>query len=429
MLMEALAEAKRRLKVRQRASQYNPRGYIAEMFGYQGREFCLSGPAGTGKSRGILELLNRDAWEYHGSRQLIVRKVRADLAQSVLVTFERDVLGEDNPICGNVQREYRQVYRYPNGSEVVVGGMDRPMKVMSAEYDRIYVPEATELSVKEYEPLITRLRSNVMPFQQIVSDCNPDAPDHWLYQRGLSGKLLMRHTTHKDNPLLWDAEKQEWTAFGMEYLAKLGALTGVRRLRLLDGQWVQAEGVVFDGFNPETHVDAKAEYDPALGSVSWYCDDGYAEGQGRGTESYHPRVILLAQETPVGGVNIFAEYYRTQVASYDTSIDEVLTMEYPAPSICRVDSAAAMFRGALYQRGFSAIRATHPVEEGIKNVQRMLSEQVGGVPLLRIHPRCVELIREMGSYRREPGTGRLLKIDDHGPSAVRYGTYHLRWAN
>ena len=111
MMIEALEEAKRRLKVRQRANLYKPRGYVAELFDYRGREYCLSGPAGTGKSRGILELLNRDAWGYRGSRQLIVRKVRADLAQSVLVTFERDVLGEDSPICGNVQREYRQVYR------------------------------------------------------------------------------------------------------------------------------------------------------------------------------------------------------------------------------------------------------------------------------------------------------------------------------
>lgn len=425
-MIEALAEAKRRNKVRQRASLYKPHNHVAELFGYRGREFCLAGPAGTGKSRGVLELLNRDAWEYRGSRQLIVRKVRADLAQSVLVTFERDVLGEDNPICGNVQREYRQVYRYPNGSEIAIGGMDRPMKVMSAEYDRIYVPEATELQLNEYEPLISRLRSGVIPFQQIVSDCNPDQPDHWLYQRGLSGKLLMRHTTHKDNPLLWDEKKQEWTPFGIEYLDKLRALTGVRYQRLFLGQWVQAEGVVFDAFDPVKHISEEADFNPLLEGIRWYCDDGYAQGQGSGTESYHPRVILLAQETPVGGVNIFAEYYRAGVASYDTSIDDVFDYKYSEPHVCYVDSAAQMFIGALRMRGLLAIQATHPVEEGIKNVQRLLAETVGGLPLLRIHPRCKNLIREMGSYRRDPETGRLIKVDDHGPSAVRYGTYHLR---
>ncbi len=46
-------------------------------------------------------------------------------------------LATDNPICAGVQRESRHSYKYPNGSEVVVGGMDRPGKILSAEYDLI----------------------------------------------------------------------------------------------------------------------------------------------------------------------------------------------------------------------------------------------------------------------------------------------------
>ena len=92
------------------------RGNVARIWEMEGEEeILLCGAAGTGKTLGILSFLNEKAWEYPGLRVLIVRKVRADLAQTTLVTYERDVMGYDNPIVSNVQRESRKVYRYPNG--------------------------------------------------------------------------------------------------------------------------------------------------------------------------------------------------------------------------------------------------------------------------------------------------------------------------
>src|SRR5574341_380357 len=61
-------------------------------------EILLCGAAGTGKTLAILIKIHRAMWRYPGARALIVRKVRSDLAQTTLVTFERDVLGVDNPI-------------------------------------------------------------------------------------------------------------------------------------------------------------------------------------------------------------------------------------------------------------------------------------------------------------------------------------------
>jgi phage terminase large subunit len=90
----------------------------------ENEEVLLCGAAGTGKTLRILYFINDVLWNYPGARVLIVRKVRADLAQSTLVTYERDVMGLDNPIVNTVQRESRKSYKYPNGSEIVVGGMD-----------------------------------------------------------------------------------------------------------------------------------------------------------------------------------------------------------------------------------------------------------------------------------------------------------------
>ena len=76
----------------------------------------ISGPAGTGKSRGCLEKLHFLASKYAKMRGLIVRKTRASLTESALVTFEEKVVPANHPILNGAGRAHRQAYRYPNGS-------------------------------------------------------------------------------------------------------------------------------------------------------------------------------------------------------------------------------------------------------------------------------------------------------------------------
>jgi phage terminase large subunit len=121
--------------------------------------------------------------------------------------------------------------------------MDKPAKIMSSEWDIIYVQEATELAEEDWEAATTRLRNGAVPFEHIIGDCNPDAPTHWLRQRAQSGRLVMLNSLHADNP-----------AVTPEYLLRLDELTGVRRLRLFLGLWAAAEGMVYDMWSPQTHI-------------------------------------------------------------------------------------------------------------------------------------------------------------------------------
>jgi predicted O-methyltransferase YrrM len=56
---------------------------------------------------------------------------------------------------------------------IVVVGLDKAQKVMSSEYDVIFVQEAIELTVDDWEALTTRLRNGKISFQQLLADCNP----------------------------------------------------------------------------------------------------------------------------------------------------------------------------------------------------------------------------------------------------------------
>lgn len=228
---------------------YRRYGGVREMWHCLDADVLLDGPAGTGKSRGILEMMVRDAIKYPGSRQAIVRKTRVSLTDSALVTLETKVLHDVDaeyliePLMGGPTRATRHIYNFKNGSEIACHGMDNPTRLFSTEYDRIYVQEATELSEDEWESLHRALRNNVMSFQQLIGDCNPDAEYHWLNQRCLAGKTRRIYSRHKDNPSITP-----------EYLKRLSNLTGVRRKRLFLGLWCAAEGQIWENYDPATHI-------------------------------------------------------------------------------------------------------------------------------------------------------------------------------
>jgi phage terminase large subunit len=198
---------------------FHPRGAAHTAFHSHAPEAVLSGPAGTGKTRTWLEKLHLCLMKYDGARALMLRKTHAALTSSALVTYREKIQPALNGVrfYGGSAEEPPQ-YRYPNGSRLLLGGMDKATKVLSTEFDLIYVNETTELTEAEWETLTTRLRYGKMPYQQLMADCNPDAPSHWLKLRADRGATALWESRHADNPSVTPA-----------YLATLDALTGVLR--------------------------------------------------------------------------------------------------------------------------------------------------------------------------------------------------------
>lgn len=232
---------------------YTARGGARILWSCRDQEIVIEGPAGTGKTRAALEKAHYCAMKYPGSRILLCRKTRESMTQTALVTFEEKVVPPTSPVLVGPQRSLRQSYKYPNGSEIVVGGLDKSARVMSSEYDIIIVFEATEITLDDYESLTSRLRNGKMPYQQIVIDCNPGAPQHWINTRAKRGAITRILSRHKDNPLYFD-NCGHATLMGERYLDRLGRLTGHRLQRLLYGLWASAEGVVYENFSYAAHV-------------------------------------------------------------------------------------------------------------------------------------------------------------------------------
>ena len=281
-------------------------------------EVLLAGPAGTGKSRACLEKLHLMALSNPGMRALICRKTATTLSSTALVTWTKFVAVEAIE-AGQVwfyggSAQEPPSYKFKNKSVVAIGGMDNASKIMSSEYDVIYVQEATELTENDWEALTTRLRNWRVSFQQLLADCNPSSPTHWLKRRCDDGKTRMLVSLHEDNPMLF-TPSGTITEKGADYISKLDALTGVRYQRLRKGNWVAAEGVIYEDFQIHTHVLNRNDFGSLFTAETptdkagipfewaryWSVDFGFV----------HPFVLQCWAADPDGRMYLYREIYHT----------------------------------------------------------------------------------------------------------------------
>ena len=411
---------------------YQPRGAAHELFRRRETEVVLSGPAGTGKSRAGLEKLHWCCQKYPHVRGLMVRKTRKSLTQTAMVTFENKVLPA--PGCVPFHRG-DQEYRYPNGSVIAVAGMDKPSKILSSEWDICFVQQAEELAQEDWESIITRLRNWKMPYQQLVGDCNPAAPTHWLKARASCGSAVMLESRHENNPELWDAELGEWTPRGVAYIAKLNSLTGVRYRRLRLGQWAAAEGAVYEeSWDRAVHVIDRRPI-PAAWPRYWAVDFGYT----------NPFVWAAWAQDPDGRLYRYREIYRTKtlVEDHARKIQEV-TKDEPKPRaiICDHDAEdRATLERHLDMHTTSAHKAVSP---GIQAVEARLRKAGDGRPritymrdsLVQVDPALADAHRptcteeEFEGYVWDQSNGRKrgeepVKEHDHGCDMTRYLVAHV----
>ncbi len=418
------------------------RGAQRTLFTAHQPEYLLAGPAGTGKTLACLHKMHLCALKYPSMRGLLLRKTRESLTQTVLVTFNRQVRPDLNNVTFN-QRD--QEYRYPNGSIVVVGGLDKPQKVMSAEYDLIYAAEATDLLEEDYEAVSTRLRHGVMPYQQLIGDCNPGPPSHWLKRRAdrasAAGAPILFATYHEDNPAFW--KQGAWTDAALAYLARLDALTGVRRQRLKDGQWASAEGMVFaDVWYRGRHLIPRPPIPPSWPRY-WSVDFGYT----------NPFVLQVWAVDPDGRLYRIAELYRTQglVEDHARAVLAYCRAQHeprPRADTCDHDAEdrATLERHLVWSDGsrLTTTAASKSIRSGLQAVSSRLRLAGDGRPRLlfctgalisldsqladRHLPTCTE--EEVESYVWDTREGRKpgeepVDRDNHGVDAARYMVAYL----
>jgi len=430
------------------------RGAAREILPDRSPEVLIAGPAGTGKSWVALFKIHlmclangacrpdcaRDH-EHHdrGMKALIVRKTAKSLTSTGLVTFREQVAAD--AIAQGLLKWYGgssekpAQYLYANGSSIVVGGLDNPDKIMSTEYDVIFIQEATDCTLDDWEKCGSRLRNGRVSFQQLLADCNPQQPSHWLKQRCDDGRTKMLYSRHEDNPRIF-GDDGALTAYGSAYLARLDALTGVRYMRLRKGQWVAAEGLIYEDWRPDVHLIDR-EVLPLAWPRIWGVDFGYT----------NPFVWQMWAVDPDGRLYLEKEIYRTKrlVEDHARDILSVVTRKdgtwkFPKPQAIVCDHDAEDRATLERHIGMGTVAAMKSVKVGIEAMQVRMRDAGDGLPRLfvlrdslvsrddelkdRGFP--VSFKDEAEGYTWKPGADgkpvpdEPLKLHDHSMDTARY---------
>lgn len=427
---------------------YEPRGTMVQVFKRREKEVVVSGAAGTGKTRACLEKVLMMCLLNPGMKALILRKTAISLTSTTLDTWEKQVadvaLARGDIVWYGGSAREPAAYKFKNGSRVIVGGLDKPEKIMSSEYDIIFVDECTELTVTDWEMSTTRLRNGRVSFQQMLGSCNPNAPTHFLKVRADEGRLVMLNSRHEDNPRYFDGAGN-LTPVGREYMETLDALTGVRKLRLRDGLWAGAEGLVYDEFDPGIHLIDSFPIPKDWRRV-WGVDFGHT----------NPFVLQCWAIDHDGRMYLYREIYMSR-RGVDQHAQDILDIVAPngkwiepRPNYIVTDHDAGERDILERMLGMGTIAAKKDVKLGVETTQPRFRLAGDGKPriyfmkdalvqpdkLMLEKKRPISTVTEIPGYIWSEEKDVPVKLNDHGCDTMRYvvmeedtgGTTRVRFA-
>lgn len=416
-------------------------GANKELWQRRDTEILLSGVYESGKSLSAISKIHALCIKYPGVRCLFTRKLYSSLTSTALVTYYRKVLPypPSSPKCpvsvwGGGRPE---LITYPNGSEIVVAGLDNADKILSGEYDFAYINQAEELSLHDWEQVLSRTtgRAGNAPYSQVIGDANPGSPSHWILQRP---SIVHLKATHEDNPALFDHDRMEWTEQGKRTISILSSMTGLRYKRGFLGLWAGAEGQIYDNFDEDLHV-----IDPFDIPSNWrryrVIDFGYT----------HPFVCQFWAQDHRDRLYMYREIYMTgrlveeHVNGYRGK-PGIRDLSGSAEYIATICDHDAEDRATLERWGIKTTKADKAIRPGIEAVQLRLRPDADGVPgifffrdalvevdeNLQLRYKPTRTVDEFTGYawpsfdaRRKESSPRdelPLKADDHGLDCVRY---------
>ncbi|MFF9910627.1 PBSX family phage terminase large subunit [Streptomyces sp. NPDC013457] len=324
--------------------------------------------------------------------------------------------------------ELAQQVKYTNGAATarimgrivhVLGANDAQAepKIRGMTCAGAYVDEATTLPKTFFDQLDARCS---VDGAKIFFTTNPDNPGHWLRKQYLlrADEVDLRsfHFVLDDNPSLTEHYKNHLKSTHQ----------GVFYRRNVLGHWVQAEGAIYEAFDPQRHVVKTL---PTI--VRWLCD---AVDYGT-TNPFADLLIGLGADM---NLYVASEYRwdsrkekrkKTDVEYSQARRRWLASVPHPGTNVVGVqpewtivDPSAASFIEQLHRDGVSGVtQADNAVLDGIRTVGALLASN-----RLFVHESAAGLIEELPGYswddaKSEKGEDAPIKLEDHSCDALRYG--------
>ena len=234
-------------------------------------------------------------------------------------------------------------------------------------------------------------------------NCNPEGPAHWFYREWIKKaeerNALYLHFTMKYNPSLSPAIRRRYEKL----------YTGVFYQRFILGQWVAADGVIYDFF------DASYVEPVPNGRFERYyisCDYGTSNPASFGLWGLKNGIWYRIKEYYFASRDV--GYQKTD-AEY---VEDLLRLagDLPIEAVV-VDPSAASFIQALTRNKINVIKANNNVLSGIRITADLLKSRK-----IVICDTCEDAIREFSLYvwDKSADSDKPVKENDHAMDEIRY---------
>lgn len=361
------------------------------------------GSAGSGKSYTIVQkLIIRACAE--PMKILVCRRYASTLRNTCFSLF-KEVLTKWQlmPYVKVNESDFR--IRFPNGSEIIMLGLDDEHKLLSLNnISTIWIEEAYEVEKPKVEQLNLRMRGAASN-QQLILSWNPISKNHWLYdftQVEPPNSSIYIHSTYKDNPFL-----------SAEYIAALDemATRNPAKYRVYGlGEWgVDSEGLVLtnwrqERFNPMELAAQGLEHRAGL-------DLGWID---------KTAIIDTLYDRQNKTIYVFNEFYKSG-CQLSQIADALKEMNLNKTKVF-VDAAEPRSIQYFKQEGLNTV-ACAKGKDSVKAGYMFLQDN-----LIVVHPSCKNMIVELEnlSYKKSKLTGEYTdEFEDHtythACDALRYG--------
>lgn len=348
------------------------------------------GSAGSGKSYTIAQkIIIRCCNE--PIRVLVCRRYATTLRNSCFALL-KEVLAKWQLTSHVNIRETDMSITFPNGSQIIMVGLDTEEKLLSLNnISTIWIEEAYEVEKPKVEQLNLRMRGTALN-QQLILSWNPISKQSWLYNFTVEEppeNSIFIHSTYKDNPFL-----------NAEYIAALDEMEtrNPAKYRVYGrGEWgIDTDGLVITNWRKE-------EFNPMELAAKGYehragCDLGWID---------KTAIIDSLYDRENRTIYVFNEFYKSgcQLSDIATAIGEMNLKK----TKLFVDAAEPRSIQYFKQEGINAT----PCNKGRDSVKAGLMFLQDS--LIIVHPSCQNFINELEnfSYIKSKVTGEFTEDTTH----------------
>ena len=377
------------INLKLKKSLFAPKFY-PYLFDYTTRWEVFYGGAGSGKSYFITQkIIIRCCRE--PIKVLVCRRYGSTLRNSCFSLF-KEILTKWKLTPYLKIRETDFNIKFPNGSEIIMVGLDEETKLLSLNnISTVWIEEAYEVPKPIVEQLNLRLRGKA-DNQQIIMSYNPISKNSWLYdfcEVNPPESFRYLKTTFRDNPFL-----------NKEYIQSLESLytrNPAKARVFCDGEYgVDSEGLVITNWHQEV-FDAMELASQGLEHRAGM-DLGWIDKSAI-IDSLYDRKNKI--------IYVFNEFYKSgcqlsELASAITDMNLKKTKLY-------IDAAEPRAIQFFKQEGINA----YPCKKGKDSVKAGLMFLQDN--LIIVHPNCKNFINELEnfSYIKSKQTGEWTEDTTH----------------